>query len=212
MSAKKKMYSSAYNPDWVEECPIGPVKGNTGQFFCIPCKTTVSCEYQGRKDVERHCAPLVEGRPLSFHNKNVDSVKNARRIGFVSQSSFINDQVTKSEILHTEFLVQHNIPLNAAAHLPKLYKVMFPDSQIAKSFACSRTKSTAILNEAMMPDIHDYICAAMRNYLFALINVGSSNQSLKKINALCVAIYDIDQSSKVSIRFIFCCIQLLFNN
>ena len=56
----------------------------------------------------------------------------------------------------TNFLIQHNLPIATSAHLGLLFKTIFPDSQIAKSYACSATKTTAIINEAMGPHCHQY--------------------------------------------------------
>ena len=45
----------------------------------------------------------------------------------------------------------------------KLFTKMFPDSVIAKQFACSRTKCTAIVREALAPYCNDKIVSSMSN-------------------------------------------------
>ena len=69
-------------------------------------------------------------------------------------------------------MVQHNIPLNVAEHLNKFYARAFPDSKIAKSFKCGRTKSTCILNNALAPDLKDYIVDYMLTKPYSLVNDG----------------------------------------
>ena len=81
-----------------------------------------------------------------------------------------------------------------------LYKAMFLDSKIAKSSACSRTKTTAILNEAMMPEIQDYVKKIMKTDTYALMNDGSNGQSLKKMNAFRAVIFDVNWSKRVGWR------------
>ena len=39
-------------------------------------------------------------------------------------------------------------------HASKLFDQMFPDSEIARKFACGRTKTTAIVKEALSPYYH----------------------------------------------------------
>ena len=82
------------------------------------------------------------------------------------KSSFLKSQlglsVMKAELLHVNLIVQHNLPFSLADHLSKMYPAMFPDSQIAKRFACARTKTTQILNGAMMPELKSYIVSQMK--------------------------------------------------
>ena len=53
----------------------------------------------------------------------------------------------------TGFIAEHNIPLAVADHLGLLFKDIFPDSKIAKSYACGKTKSICVLNRAIKPDL-----------------------------------------------------------
>jgi hypothetical protein len=45
----------------------------------------------------------------------------------VTVSSDQSLKVTRSEVLFTSFLAEHNIPLSAADHAGPLFKRMFPD-------------------------------------------------------------------------------------
>ena len=56
---------------------------------------------------------------------------------------------------------------------------MFPDSNIAKGFACDRTKITCILNQAMMPKLKSYLLTYMQIEPFSLVNDGTSDKGLK---------------------------------
>ena len=53
----------------------------------------------------------------------------------------------------TGFIAEHNIPLAVADHLGLLFKDIFPDSKIAKNYACGKTKATCILNRGIKPDL-----------------------------------------------------------
>ena len=67
-----------------------------------------------------------------------------------SRETELHDAITRVEVLHTNFIAQHNLSFLLSDHMSKLYEKMFPDSKIAKRFACSRTKTASILNGAMM--------------------------------------------------------------
>lgn len=54
----------------------------------------------------------------------------------------------------TNFVVEHNLPLAVSDHLTPLVQDVFSDSQIAKKYACRRTKATSILNHAIAPHFH----------------------------------------------------------
>ena len=56
------------------------------------------------------------------------------------------------------FLVQHNIPLAVADDLKAIFRSIFPDSLIAKSYGSGRTKTTCMLNNAIAPGMCSEKC------------------------------------------------------
>ena len=139
------------------------------------------------------------------HNKYVRAKTVSSQIPFVADSSIQDKNVMKAEILHTEFIVQHNISINTAEHLNKLYSKMFPDSKIVKKSHCSRTKTTCILNNALSPELKGYLCDFMKNEPYSLVNEGSNDSSVKKMNATCALIFDVNRSKTVDFRFFDMC-------
>ena len=83
---------------------------------------------------------------------------------------------------------------------------MFPDSKVVENSRCGRTKTTAILNEAMKPAIKSELLNYMLEQPFALINDWSSDTGLKKMNTLCVYIFDISRSICVECKFYDMCV------
>ena len=59
------------------------------------------------------------------------------------------------------FVAKHNLAFLGSDHATKLFPKMFPDSEIAKQFACSRTKSTAIVKTALAPYFLDKVISSM---------------------------------------------------
>ena len=47
-----------------------------------------------------------------------------------------DEKQIRAEVLHTNFIVQHNISFLTTDHMAPLYRAMFPDSNIAKNFRC----------------------------------------------------------------------------
>ena len=110
---------------------------------CSLCSSDFSVSHGGKNDVTTH----VKGK------RHRDMAMAAS----ISQSvrSFFGPQVLKSvneaELRWSLFVAQHNLSFQTSDHATKLFKAMFPDSDIAKKFACGHTKTTAIITEVLAP-------------------------------------------------------------
>ena len=71
-------------------------------------------------------------------------------------------EVSKADLLHVNLIVQHNLPFSLADHLSKIYPIMFPDLKITKGFSCAQTKTTQILNGAMLPELKSYVASRVK--------------------------------------------------
>ena len=79
------------------------------------------------------------------HRRRVEDEKKSHSIRrFLSKPENSGSNVIKAEVMITNFLVQHNLPIATADHLGPLFKEIFPD-------ASGRTKTSAILNVAQVP-------------------------------------------------------------
>ena len=52
----------------------------------------------------------------------------------------------------------------------------------------------------MMPSLTDYLTSYMKENLFSLVNDGSSDTGIQKMNAVCAHIFDVNQSNKMEIK------------
>ena len=111
----------------------------------------------------------------------------------------------KTEIKLAGFLAEHNLPIAAAEHLSSLIKECFPDSKIARSYSCTRTKSSCILNGAIYPDLQQSLIDKMKVSVFSLSTDESNDQNLEKINPVTVRILGINQH-KVVMEFLDMCL------
>ena len=89
----------------------------------------------------------VNGR----HHKEASSAASSSR----SVSSFYKPQlrqsVTEAETRRALYTAKHNLSFLASDHATKLFKAMFPDSEIAKSFGSGHTKTAAVITDGLAP-------------------------------------------------------------
>ena len=121
-------YKVKFKLEWEKLYPVRHVKKDPYYFLCIPCNKQISCNHQGLKDIKDHCL-------RETHKRRVHETNKSRPISqfFLSSNSSTNRDSIKAEVMVTNFLIQHNLPIATSAHLGPLFKTIFPDSQIAKS-------------------------------------------------------------------------------
>ena len=102
-------------------------------------------------------------------------------------------------------LAQHNLPLAIMDHLSPLFRDIFPDSNVAKSFSAARTKSTCILNMALRPHFEKLLIEHMQANPFSIAVDGSNDSDLQKMNPMTVRIFDFSRG-QVCTRFLDMCL------
>ena len=80
-----------------------------------------------------------------------------------------------------------------------LFAQMFPDSEIARKFACGRTKTTAIVKEALSPYYHAKAIHNMSNLFSVLMD--ESNYKQDKSCIILVGVLDAELGN-VKTRFL----------
>jgi len=123
------------------------------------------------------------------HSQNAKMVSSCRSIRSVFSDNSAVENVTKAEVLFTNFLIKHNVALAAADHAGPLFKAMFPDSSIASKCGCARTKTSAIL-EVVADDEANAICKLLRKSTFSLGTDGSTDIGTAKLYPLVVRYFD----------------------
>ena len=82
--------------------------------------------------------------------------------------------VIRAEVLFMDFLVEHSIQPAVADHTGELFRQMFPDSRIAKKYACARTKTTQII-KSMASDDSKNLASRMKHEPFSIATDGSTD-------------------------------------
>ena len=110
------------------------------------------------------------------------------RAGASSQSlvSFSSPQqgAIEAETRWSTFVAKHNIAFLASDHATKLFRKMFPDSEIAKKFSCSRT----IVKGALAPHFTKKTTENM-SYPYSLM-MDESNDKTDKSCIILVRVFD----------------------
>ena len=109
--------------------------------------------------------------------------------------------MTAAELCFAQFVAEHNLSFATGDHFTKVVKQMFPDSTIAGKFACGRTKTTALVTEALAPAADAPVLSALQSQKFTLLCDGGNNNFQKKYFAILVQFWD-NQLDKVVTRFL----------
>ena len=125
-------------------------KDGDDRAFCKQCKVSFSVAHGGSYDVRRHFQS-------AGHNAALQSSKKTARLeafGFgdshAAKSAREKQDEQKKQVLRAEaqfvqFVAEHNLSFRCGDHFTKLVKSMFPDSNIARQFQCSRTKTSVLV-------------------------------------------------------------------
>ena len=144
------------------------------------CVTDISVSHGGRNDIMKH----IKGK---HHQEMVKSATSTRPL-----ASFYKPQVSQSlieaETRWATFVSKHNIAFLASDHATKLFAKMFPDSEIAKKFACGRTKTTAIIKKALALHFLKKVTQSMSNPFSIMMD--ESNDKTDKSSIILVRVFD----------------------
>ncbi|XP_077440712.1 protein FAM200B-like isoform X1 [Vanacampus margaritifer] len=144
--------------------------------FCVPCNKDVKVAASGFYDLKSHFKTAGHVENVKKNNSHVPLTKH-----FVSTANpAASHKTTNAEILFCHFLAEHNIAFTAADHFSDLVKVMFPDSQTAKEFACRRTKATMIVKESLARGYTQDVIQYCRTHPFTLMIDESNDRTTKK--------------------------------
>ena len=192
-------YRSKFKNEWSRMYPVKGAKNDQYSFYCIPCMKNIKCDHQGITDVKNHCSTAT-------HKRYEKQAKSQPSVSHLLKSQEPKDSVTRAEVIITNFLVQHNLPLATSDHLGPLFRSAFPDSDIAKQYSCGRTKTCAIVNKAMGSHCHQYVVQHCLQHPFSLGIDGSSDSDVEKMNTMTVRIFDMNRSKTVATHFYNMCV------
>ena len=95
----------------------------------------------------------------------------------------VSQQIERAEVKMSLLLAQHNVPLALADHLSPLIRDIF-DGEVAKGYACAKTKTTCILNRAAAPQFREDLVSLMQHPIHLVWMAQMTPASKKSILSL----------------------------
>ena len=134
--------------------------------FCTLCRVKFSVRHGGANDVRKHFASTkhtsaVSSKQTTRSLSHFGFGNSAAAVSARDRAEELNLKVQRAEALFVHFIAEHNLPFRTGDHFTKLVKKMFPDSEIARQFQCSRTKTSVITNYGNGKWVHDQLVASL---------------------------------------------------
>ena len=166
------------------------VIGNTFAH-CSLCSSDFGISHGGRNDVTTHVKGTSQRNGCCCFNHS--SVRSFFR-------PEMQKSVTGAEARWSLYVTKHNLSFQASDHVTNLFKVMFPDSNVTKNFACGHTKTAAIASEAFAPHYKQPIISNLSMNPFSIL-MDEYNDSADKSCIIVVRIFD-NEVGNVRTRFL----------
>ncbi|XP_063966229.1 uncharacterized protein LOC135156785 [Lytechinus pictus] len=186
----KKRVLQKYRKEYSEKFPV-LTTSKLGEHFtyCTLCSVDVNVGHGGISDIQRH----IDSKK---HRTNAEATKGKPLTSYFTTTSDVS--VINAEVSFTEFIIEHSIPLSVADHCGKLFKKMFPDSQIAQKYACGRTKTSYIV-DTLGKDSQKRILNSIRESPFSMATDGSTDYEDVKLYPVCVRYFDPKEGQVMSV-------------
>lgn len=205
MAKKRKLDNKSHNQkfrnEYLEIFPFISKSTREGFAFCTVCCTDVSIIHGGRGDIAKY-EKTTKHQSLSKLSKT-----NMKLTSVFSVDT--DNSVIKSEVTFTKFLIQNNLPLSVADNAGKMFRHMFPDSKIAKKYACCRTKTTSTVHALSENDDSQLITPILKTQPFSVGTDGSNDISDKKLYPIVVRYYEYPVTNKLNIKDYICLLNLM---
>ena len=119
--------------------------------FTGQCQRDISMKFGGRQIHKDEVSAIINQTSKAAHLGNFafTSVTDGKKGGKTGEE---DNSVINARILFAQFIVEHNLPPTCADHAGKLFRSMFPDSDIAKKLKCAGTKTTALIKHTAETD------------------------------------------------------------
>ena len=118
--------------------------------FCGICSCDAVIGSGGGDDIKHHVATDKHKKNTKIRDNQKANLKMTSFFESGASTSATSEKldlaVIRAEIM-LDLAVELNLSMNSLEKVNKAVKVMFPDSEIAKKFQCSRTKGTALVKE-----------------------------------------------------------------
>lgn len=161
---------------------------NPNKAFCKVCCKEFSIGHGGESDLKQHASS-------KSHKENIIKVKQNNMIStFLKKTEEVeplNLQVIAAEVTHAYHIVSHHQSYLSNDCMSKLFPILFPDSKIANSIACGRTKAEAIIKSVLAPASLEFVRLIKEGDTYFSIASDASNKGTAKTFPICVRYWSI---------------------
>lgn len=167
---------------------------------CAWCKKVFSIGYGGVRDVRSHCT--------SSKHKAIAAARQASTgiVSFAKQT--LPDPVVlahkkrtfESELQMVNFIAQKNLALSLLDDLTHNVTDWFPDSKIAKSINCKRTKGSMLVKNVIGKCLKEELCKRLTYCHFSLLIDETTDISTSKKLAMVVIYFD-EEAGRTKYQF-----------
>ncbi|KAJ8033411.1 hypothetical protein HOLleu_23643 [Holothuria leucospilota] len=151
--------------------------------FCKVCRSDEKIAAGGGNDITNHIK-------TAKHEANSRAESAAQKSGTLTTFfCWENYAAINAEVSFTDFLVEHSVPLAVSDHAGPLFRKMFPDSNIAKQYACGQTKTWHVVQTLAENDAKD-LATCMKHHPYSLATDGSTDMESIKLCPVLVKSFD----------------------
>ena len=98
--------------------------------------------------------------------------------------------VVEAEVKFSYFIAEHHLAFALADHCSKLFPSLFPDSDVAKSFKCGRTKATAIMKVVAQEVMKNLLSRLEESQFFSIHTDESTDITVQQQCAIMLRFFD----------------------
>ena len=155
-----------------------------GKYYarCKLCCSDLNISQGGKSDLMKH----KQGKKHKEYKLAVNSSQSV--LTFATQLP--RREEARAALLMAYFLVEHNLPIVLADHIPQLNLAQYPDSAIASRLKCARTKTTALVNKVLAAETHREVIESMQACKFSLIMDETTDITVVKQACLLARLFD----------------------
>ena len=183
---RRKQYAGKFQEDWkrVFNGAIQKSKIDEHHAWCRVCSRDINISASGVYDLKMHMKSKM-------HEKNAKSaLQHAPMTTFFKSASTAPGSTGTAEIMFSYFVAEHNLPAAIADHFCSLAPRLFPDSSIAKSMKCRRTKTTMVIKRCLAVEATAPVIARCQSGPYSIMIDESTDRNTDKRLAVLVRIFD----------------------
>ncbi|GFN92215.1 connexin 27.5 [Plakobranchus ocellatus] len=175
---KRAKFLTEFKEDYTKEWPFIK-RSRLGEHHsrCEICCSDMKIASGGHSDIQRH---TLTPKHMSLAKCQASTTSLVSM--FQPRNETANEAIM-AEVLFTILLVAHNLPLSMADHMGKLFRAMFPDSEIAEQYACARTKTRHII-DVLADDVEKKATKGAKQSVFSLSTDGSNDRGAEQLYPL----------------------------